>query len=100
MDKDSYEKYVKTDCWSLRRQAYLKRHSICEGCGQVKDLQVHHLTYERLGCELDGDLFAVCENCHRTFHGLPMGTPTVWILQRVEHMVDQKKREVVLGWLH
>jgi hypothetical protein len=27
-------------------------------------LQLHHLTYDRLGCELDSDLKVVCVVCH------------------------------------
>lgn len=28
------------------------------------ELEVHHLTYERLGNEKDGDLVVVCKRCH------------------------------------
>jgi hypothetical protein len=28
-------------------------------------IEVHHRTYERLGCEIDGDLTALCCECHR-----------------------------------
>lgn len=28
-------------------------------------IEVHHATYERLGCEAVGDLLAVCGRCHR-----------------------------------
>lgn len=28
-------------------------------------LEVHHATYERLGCEAVGDLLAICGDCHR-----------------------------------
>lgn len=34
-------------------------------------LEVHHLTYERLGCEAPDDLLVLCGRCHATFHGLP-----------------------------
>jgi hypothetical protein len=30
---------------------------------------VHHLTYTRLGAEADGDLVAVCDECHDWLHG-------------------------------
>lgn len=99
MDKATYEKYVKTDCFSLRRIAYLKNHKWCEGCGQNIPLQLHHLTYERLGRELDKDLLALCERCHRTFHELPGATPKLWITQHVDNMPDAEKRELVLSWL-
>jgi hypothetical protein len=27
-------------------------------------LEVHHATYERRGCEVAGDLLAICSDCH------------------------------------
>jgi hypothetical protein len=36
-------------------------------------VEVHHLTYERLGAELPGDLEAVCAPCHRAAHAGPAG---------------------------
>ncbi|WP_051380421.1 HNH endonuclease [Bradyrhizobium sp. WSM1743] len=27
-------------------------------------IEVHHRTYERLGSEIDGDLIALCSDCH------------------------------------
>ena len=96
MDKATYEHYVKTDCWSLRRKAYLKIHNWCEVCSRFGELQIHHLSYERLGHEHDDDLLAVCDSCHRTFHGLP-GTPRTWIEQVVSHMVcgEHKKNRIL-----
>jgi 5-methylcytosine-specific restriction endonuclease McrA len=95
MDKSKYQKYVKTDCWSLRRQQYLKGHTSCEACGQRIALQVHHLTYERLGSERDDDLLAVCENCHRMFHGMDGATPKTWAVQRLSYLPEGPKKELV-----
>lgn len=40
----------------------------CEfGCGRAV-VDVHHMTYERLGEELDIDLLAVCRECHTKIH--------------------------------
>ncbi len=39
----------------------------CARCGRIKsaaNLQVHHLTYERLGNELPSDLQVLCHACH------------------------------------
>jgi hypothetical protein len=38
-------------------------------------LEVHHLTYERVGCERFGDLIVLCSDCHRQEHGLPPDEP-------------------------
>ena len=37
----------------------------CEGCGIVgMQMDLHHKTYERLGCELDSDVMLLCKRCH------------------------------------
>ena len=41
---------------------------ICEICREKKATQVHHLTYERWGNELDEDIIAVCVDCHTGEH--------------------------------
>lgn len=88
MDKNTYEKYVKADCWQLRRDMFIRRFELCELCGHNKSSQVHHLTYERLGCELDSDLVATCDGCHRAMHGLTGGTPLEWIQQFIETSME------------
>ena len=49
----------------------------CRACGATT-VDLHHKTYERLGCELLSDLQALCRDCHATAHGktspLQMGT--------------------------
>jgi 5-methylcytosine-specific restriction endonuclease McrA len=40
----------------------------CEGCGQRKAVQVHHLTYEHVGQEFLWELRAVCSECHDRLH--------------------------------
>ena len=88
MDKTTYQKYVKADCWQLRRDTFIRHFEVCELCGHNKSSQVHHLTYERLGQELETDLAAVCERCHRAMHGLVGGTPLEWIRQFTESNLE------------
>ena len=71
MTKRKYERYVQTDCWKLRRARYLKLQDRCEVCQNHVELDVHHLSYERLGEERDSDLIAVCRDCHALLHELP-----------------------------
>lgn len=40
----------------------------CVRCGVKRQLEVHHLTYDRLGAELDTDLEVVCSGCHKGTH--------------------------------
>ena len=72
MNTKEYELYVKTDCWQIRRDTYISRYGpACEVCENAIDgLDVHHLTYERLGIELDDDLMALCRPCHSAVHGV------------------------------
>jgi len=57
---------LKSPEWDKRR-----RHKIslangkCQKCGATgEELQVHHLTYARLGNEKGSDLIVLCKPCH------------------------------------
>lgn len=99
MEKATYQLYVKTDCFKIRRDAYIRNRQWCEGCGDGKANQVHHLSYERLGRELDQDLLAVCDRCHRAFHDMPGAYPKAWIIQRWEANPDSAKKQIILQQL-
>lgn len=69
----NYNKYIRSEEW--RKKAAEKRAEVghcCELCSSSKSLQVHHLTYERLGAELMGDLQVLCGDCHMRAHGIEM----------------------------
>jgi 5-methylcytosine-specific restriction endonuclease McrA len=60
--------------WRRRRWAVIRRAGRrCQRCGACGSLDVHHLTYARLGRERPGDLVAVCAPCHGALHGRPDG---------------------------
>jgi hypothetical protein len=64
-----YRAYLLTDEWRTRRNRILKLVAYrCERCGAKRGIEVHHKTYERLGCEQDQDLEALCPDCHREHH--------------------------------
>lgn len=64
-----YEQYLQTALWRMRRNRALRLSEYhCQRCGAPRQLQVHHLTYERLGDELDEDLEVVCRGCHLGIH--------------------------------
>ena len=70
MDQHSeeYVDYIQSNEWRQRcRNLIRKRGRRCEKCGgNGKVLEVHHLTYERLGHERDEDLEVVCRGrCHK-----------------------------------
>jgi 5-methylcytosine-specific restriction endonuclease McrA len=65
-----YQEYLKTQYWGARRTMAIKRaKERCQVCNRENvTLNVHHRTYERLGCELNSDLIVLCASCHETFH--------------------------------
>lgn len=68
--KKNYTDYLKSPHWKAIRQKALKRAGYkCQLCSETKNLQVHHNTYERLGCEYLTDLTVLCNKCHKHFHG-------------------------------
>jgi len=66
----NYKDYLKTPEWQEKRHdALISAGGTCQRCGKYKDLQVHHLTYERRGEELPEDLMVLCQDCHMKEHG-------------------------------
>lgn len=64
-----YSRYLTTPHWRRVRDAALRRAGFrCSKCSSKRDLQVHHLTYERRGAELDDDLEVLCRGCHLGLH--------------------------------
>lgn len=64
-----YLDYLKTQEWIRRRIVKLQIAEYrCQLCNSSESLQVHHRTYERLGCEKMGDLLVLCRACHAHFH--------------------------------
>lgn len=64
-----YLAYIRSPLWRKRRKALIQeRNHTCGKCGLFRfgagELQVHHLTYDRLGHEKDTDMLVVCRHCH------------------------------------
>lgn len=63
------EVYLKSAHWKSFRKIALASHGrMCAKCCSFKRLQVHHLTYERLGRELISDVQVLCFDCHKKEH--------------------------------
>lgn len=69
-----YKNYLKTSHWKFKRiEIYRKYDRRCTKCGkaiQLRDANVHHLTYDRVGNEEDSDLTLLCIKCHKEVHGI------------------------------
>ena len=68
-----YQDYLQAPEWIARAKRIRARDGhTCQDCGRSDvPLDVHHLTYERRGHELDEDLITLCRTCHDARHGKP-----------------------------
>lgn len=64
-----YRQYLRSTHWRIiRTEAVKLAENRCSVCGSDSNLNVHHLTYERLGQELQSDLQVLCYGCHQRVH--------------------------------
>lgn len=66
----TYQDYLQSEHWKLLKQRYKasRLHQFCISCGTYENLDMHHKTYKRIGCEYLGDLTPLCRNCHTNTH--------------------------------
>ena len=70
MKNKLYELYLKSPEWKIKSDSCKKlADNKCSKCNSIKNLQAHHLTYERVGEELQEDLQCLCLKCHEKEHG-------------------------------
>jgi len=63
-----YQEYLKSDRWcAMRLWALSRAGNRCEVCGNEGGLEVHHRSYENLGCEFPGELLVLCGDCHSLY---------------------------------
>lgn len=66
-----YKDYLLTEHWQTFRKKVLRRAGYqCQLCDNAGELNVHHRTYDRLGCEWYSDVIVLCRGCHRRHHGI------------------------------
>ena len=67
-DQERYQEYLRSAARRRTREAAIERAGgRCEKCRKTKwsvRLEVHHLTYKRLGKEKPEDLQVLCKDCH------------------------------------
>lgn len=65
----TYQSHIKSAAWKRKRLQVIQRAGgTCERCGKWAIVNVHHLTYERVGDEELSDLIGVCPRCHEELH--------------------------------
>lgn len=92
-EKENYEAYLKSFHWHFMIR--LKRESVgnkCEKCESSHNLQVHHLTYDRIGHERLDDLQVLCEYHHKEIHGIE--TYAKELQQRLRKILMKFQREM------
>jgi len=62
----TYQRHIRSMKWQrFKRRVKATRGNCCEHCGASGvRLEVHHITYERLGNELPDDVRVLCHECH------------------------------------
>ena len=69
MTTEQYQQYLNSGIWRRIKKRKLACNQECHRCGWDKQLNVHHLSYERVGGrEFDGDLEVLCRRCHWEAH--------------------------------
>ena len=67
----TYREYLGTWHWREFKIRYFEAHpKKCSHC-QIENslIQLHHVTYARVGNEDFGDVIPLCKRCHRAHHG-------------------------------
>ena len=65
----TYTEYLQGKHWKgLRKVLCLRPDSRCAGCDDHRHLQIHHVSYARVGNELPDDLVVLCDTCHKRVH--------------------------------
>lgn len=69
-----YDEYLQTKHWKTFSKERMREADYkCKKCGRSDiELNVHHLTYERRGCELVSDVVVLCKACHLETHNRPV----------------------------
>ena len=63
-------KYLKSSLWQKikKERLELDGYQCCSCWTTDEPLEIHHLTYDRLGCEQMKDLRSLCRECHQEQH--------------------------------
>lgn len=68
--------YLKSPKWAaMRARVIFRDGGVCQAdwgngkCQSRREIEVHHKTYVRFGCENMGDLVTLCHDCHERVHG-------------------------------
>lgn len=96
-----YQDYLASEGWRVRKANYFSKHPrVCRICKGKDRIHLHHQTYERVGCERDGDLVALCEFHHDLVHayysigGKALGVCTQEVIAYLTQQYVQRPKRV------
>lgn len=82
MPTAEYQEYIRSQEWRAVRARKIVEDGdvqikceICAGFFPAPQIHMHHLNYDRLGEELNGDLQIVCRSCHEVLEGKQFAGP-------------------------
>jgi hypothetical protein len=82
---ETMEDYWRCDHWVGFRTGYFLRHpKVCWITGRTVDIDLHHLHYESIGCEVDKDVIPLCRQMHE------------YVEAMIESGVPRKKAHIYL----
>lgn len=68
-ENTDYYDHLKSPEWRLLKSEIIKeRGAFCQLCMKKDSLELHHMSYKRLGNEDKRDLLLVCRSCHSYIH--------------------------------
>lgn len=81
----SYAEYLQSDLWKQKKATALSFiGNCCKICRSKKSINVHHISYDRIGKELIEDLSILCRSCHKMVHALVQLDPKQYNIQNCE----------------
>jgi len=84
VNKQEYAAYLQSPWWRRIARDMRELYPVCQRCEFPYELNVHHLTYERLGCEkVPQDLIVLCRSCHSREHFLQDIDKLPWLVDDV-----------------
>jgi 5-methylcytosine-specific restriction endonuclease McrA len=92
---DRYNLYLRSSAWRQRRAGVIAREKVCQLCQGSERLEVHHITYNRVGAEEIDDLRLLCRRCHKDIESsgdkwLPLTPALREARDRKRHLVAKK----------
>ena len=91
-NKERLETYMWSEEWSRKKGLKFREVGyLCEKCGETRNLEVHHITYDRLGHENLKDLQVLCRICHEFMHDI-RNRPNINYKWKTSKDMSKKKR--------